>query len=611
MKKVLSQFKPFLVIFAAILLAVLFCPQKTEAAASPLTIITREQWEADADYLLDSDKDTIWPLQYQRPQKFVIHHTAGSNGGDNPEATVRAIYYYHAQILGWGDIGYNYLIDSQGNIYEGRKGGDGVVGAHAFRDSGCNVVRFGGSKEGIDFNEGTIGISLLGNYEESQPSQKAINALVKLIAHKGASLGINPNAKLTWRDIANMPNVVGHQDVDCTLCPGSNVEIKLSSIRSSALSLYQSLKDTGASFIPVAKAELTEQSAKEITLEPGETATIWAKYKNTGNFTWRRYFEDTVYLASADYGSNSLLQLTSADGNHIDLLTANVAPQEIGKISFTIEAPADQLEITDEFYLMYDGKEIPDTRFNIKVNVIGFDYAGNLIDNDVLSATFTGARLKTTFSFQNRGVVTWTKNNTHLNIYDLGLAPSVYQDGSWASPYGQIVLNEEAVKSGQTGTFTFYLKSPNSPGNYKQIFKLFCEDQEAINGEFDLVTRVDSHFKAELVEHNIPQAIQSAWRPKAVVKFKNTGLAIWDQNMRLNIYDLNYKPSLFYDSSWNSTIGQIRLKEKVVRHGEIGTFEFYYFNRQPGFYHQLFELDWLRNDMEVTGGNFGLVTRVD
>ena len=76
-------------------------------------IISRAAWGADENLM-------TWTPEYRTVRKFVVHHTATSNGDLDPAATVRAIYYYHAVTRGWGDIGYNYLIDAQGRIYEGR-----------------------------------------------------------------------------------------------------------------------------------------------------------------------------------------------------------------------------------------------------------------------------------------------------------------------------------------------------------------------------------------------------------------------------------------------------------------------------------------------------------
>ena len=93
-------------------------------ATGPLNVISRAEWEADEDWRLDAGGDELWPAEYQWPEKFVIHHTAGSDGTSDPKGTIRGVYYWHAVVLGWGDIGYNYIIDQRGNIYEGRYGGD-------------------------------------------------------------------------------------------------------------------------------------------------------------------------------------------------------------------------------------------------------------------------------------------------------------------------------------------------------------------------------------------------------------------------------------------------------------------------------------------------------
>jgi len=122
--------------------------------------------------------DTLtWPLQYMlRIRKIVIHHTDseirdinGDSKMDNRDykAIVRAIYHYHAITRGWGDIGYNYLIDPLGNVYEGRYGGDKVIGAHVL----CH-------------NNGSMGIAVIGNYSEKDVPEPALNALISLIAKK-------------------------------------------------------------------------------------------------------------------------------------------------------------------------------------------------------------------------------------------------------------------------------------------------------------------------------------------------------------------------------------------------------------------------------------------
>ena len=97
----------------------------------------------------ENGQELVWPIQkVQKVNKIVVHHTADKLDGRSDEEILRAIYAYHAVTRGWGDIGYNYIVGQNGRIYEGRAGGDYVVGAHAAYN-----------------NIGSVGISVLGDYE--------------------------------------------------------------------------------------------------------------------------------------------------------------------------------------------------------------------------------------------------------------------------------------------------------------------------------------------------------------------------------------------------------------------------------------------------------------
>ena len=120
-------------------------------------------------------------MQYpEEIKKIIVHHTASTKNLDDPMQAMRDIYYYHAISRGWGDIGYNYIIDTSGNIYEGRFGGEGVIAAH----SG-------------PANHGSIGIAVLGNYQSDQVPEAVTNSLNKLINLKSKIHGFNPAGKST------------------------------------------------------------------------------------------------------------------------------------------------------------------------------------------------------------------------------------------------------------------------------------------------------------------------------------------------------------------------------------------------------------------------------
>lgn len=181
-------------------------PQEVTSGVPQPRIISRKGWGATESWATREPG-------YRRPVTFVIHHTVTTNNPQNPAAIVRAILRYHAISRGWGDIGYNFLIDRQGNIYEGRKGGDGVVGVHAGR-----------------YNYGSIGIALLGDYRSAQMTPAMKEALLSLMAWEADRFGIHPLESSHFID-RDLPHVLGHRDVMATVCPGDQVYRLLPELR--------------------------------------------------------------------------------------------------------------------------------------------------------------------------------------------------------------------------------------------------------------------------------------------------------------------------------------------------------------------------------------------
>ena len=161
-------------------------------------------------------KEYLWPLQYSASVKMLVVHHSALVVKDDPRPSVervRAIYKYHALTKGWGDIGYHYIIDERGQVYEGRQGGKGVVGGHVY----CN-------------NVGTIGIVLLGNFEVEQPSQAQAKSLQWLLADLGKTYKLNLSAPVQFHGKKFDSPIVGHRDLLSTLCPGYYLAGALSQI---------------------------------------------------------------------------------------------------------------------------------------------------------------------------------------------------------------------------------------------------------------------------------------------------------------------------------------------------------------------------------------------
>jgi hypothetical protein len=199
-------------------------------ATTDPAIVTRAQWGADESIKKTGPNcsRTFWPVQ-----QLFVHHTAGTNYDPNPRATMRAIYWYHTVRRGWCDIGYNFVIGWDGLIYEGRWARRYEPWEiHSSEDLTGRAVR-GAHVE--NFNSGSVGVSLMGNFSTARLPPRMRGALVRLLAWEvdrhdlalGRHIYRNPETGLRRR----LPVIAGHRDADRTACPGGNVYRALPSIR--------------------------------------------------------------------------------------------------------------------------------------------------------------------------------------------------------------------------------------------------------------------------------------------------------------------------------------------------------------------------------------------
>jgi len=174
------------------------------------TIVSRSGWGADESLRFD-DYGEIWPREYQLVKKVIVHHTVTPNNQDT-FATVRSIYYYHAVEQGWGDIGYNYLVGHDGRIFQGRVGGDNVVGGHSFQ-----------------YGFGSSGISCLGTFNTADVSASCWSSLIAIVAWTGRNL--DPQGSSAFHENPNLRNICGHRDTNITECPGNALYADLPALR--------------------------------------------------------------------------------------------------------------------------------------------------------------------------------------------------------------------------------------------------------------------------------------------------------------------------------------------------------------------------------------------
>ncbi|GAA2528259.1 N-acetylmuramoyl-L-alanine amidase [Streptomyces levis] len=206
-------------------------PGVVPPAAGPLApdrpaVTARSAWGADESLVKD-------PPTYTGDTKAMfVHHTAGTNDYACSESAsiVRGVFLYHVKSNGWNDIGYHFLVDKCGTVFEGRAGGidKPVLGAHAY-----------------GFNTDTSSVSVLGDYSATTANAAVRESVAKVAAWKLGLYGIDPtgtvvltaganNGKYKLGEKVTMHRISGHRDGYPTECPGQHLYDDLPQIRTLA-----------------------------------------------------------------------------------------------------------------------------------------------------------------------------------------------------------------------------------------------------------------------------------------------------------------------------------------------------------------------------------------
>jgi hypothetical protein len=175
-------------------------------------IFSRAQWGADESMREKSS------LSYFEVHAGFVHHTVNANDYTRAQvpSLLRGIYAYHTQSRGWSDVGYNFLVDRFGRIWEGRYGGVDrpVVGAHT-----------------LNYNDYSFAMSAIGNYDVKKPSKAIVEAYGALFAWKLSLHGVDASSPKQWVGSKYFQAINGHRDAASTACPGRYLYAKIPQIR--------------------------------------------------------------------------------------------------------------------------------------------------------------------------------------------------------------------------------------------------------------------------------------------------------------------------------------------------------------------------------------------
>lgn len=249
------------------------------------TYLDRNDWCPAGNCPKSTSPSTI------NPTHIVIHHSAGQTISSDYSAVVRSYWDFHVNTRGWSDIGYNWLVDPNGKLYEGR--GDRIRGAH----SAC-------------MNDVSTGICFIGDYENFQPSNAGLNILKDFIAWDATSKNIDIKSSSYVSGLGVMDHLSGHKDgkinfpfssCSSTLCPGNNLHGKIGTIKND-VALYAcyvsnaNVPKTPASFSVIRKG----MTNVEINIKSVANVTKYGIYKSTDNINYQKIEESSSTSFTVD-----------------------------------------------------------------------------------------------------------------------------------------------------------------------------------------------------------------------------------------------------------------------------------------------------------------------
>lgn len=242
-----------------------FAPSPAEALTRRPRFITRDQWGADPELM------NCTPLVAGVLKMGFVHHTAGTNSYTREQAddVVRGVYAYHTNGRGWCDIGYNFLVDRFGDVFEGRSGGvtNNVIGAAQ-----------------MGFNTGAVSVSMVGIFDAAPPPEAALRALERVLAWRLDVGHVNPSARTVMVSAGGdttkyaagatvrLPTISGHRDTGITACPGQSLYALLPRIRS----------DVAAMGLP----KIYKPTLSTTSIVIGQPADVRIRAKGSTSMTW-------------------------------------------------------------------------------------------------------------------------------------------------------------------------------------------------------------------------------------------------------------------------------------------------------------------------------------
>lgn len=501
---------------------------RAKAADISPRIISRAEWGCP-----EATSSPSWPPNYWALQRVMVHHTVTAGTPPNGAAAVRSIWQSHAVNQGWGDIGYNYLVDVSGNIFQGRYFDQAFASAN-------NVVVEGGHS--YSFNDYSAGIATIGNFDASQPYGQLNESVSNIAGYLMSKANLTPWATYVDEGVASsLPDgtpprggraqfrLAGHRDYLSTACPGRYEYAQLGNIRNRTtdyVSYYMGFRNYDYSYQGQGVNGSPSSSA---TLRTGQTATFYLDLKNEGLATWQnsganpvrlgtdRYrdrpsgYADPSWINPARPGTFSEKVTIAGDGSKTTAPASSIAPGEIARFTFQLRGGTFGGTHAEFYRPLAEGITWFNRDLGIFWNVTNvpdtFSYQWLTQSGSVSNLPNTQSTLSLTV--KNTGNVAWTNTGdantvrigtSHPNDRGSGIAdpswPAQHRVGTFAGKTyldgsgqpirdggGNVTYDNAAtsIQPGEAATFVFQSLSPNRPYAAAEFFNLVVDGKTWLN----------------------------------------------------------------------------------------------------------------------------------
>jgi hypothetical protein len=426
-------------------------PTAKASVGSP-RIISRAEWGCP-----EATSSPRWTPNYYGPLgRVMVHHTVTAGNPSNSAAEVRGVWYTHANSNGWGDIGYNYLVDKAGNIFQGRFYNQADADAQHAEVEGGHTY---------GFNDYSIGIAALGTYSSTGPTGQLLDGIGHIAGYKMAPYNLAPWSTYVDEGVPSPTpdgtsprggrgqyRIGGHRDYLSTECPGNALYPYLGQIRDTATNYFNYYVVGRQYDYSYVGQKINGTSAASVNLRNGQTATFSVDVKNEGENTWSNTGSTPVRLGTANpLGHNSSLAhsswlapnrpatFTQKVVNGTPQSTSTIAPGEIARFTFTVQAPNATATIYPYYQLIAENYAWFPRNVGIyfTVNLQADTYAAQWLDQSYNVPTVAGQQGTLNLTLKNNSTATWT-NTGDANTIRLGTdRPKDHQsalyDPSWIS----------------------------------------------------------------------------------------------------------------------------------------------------------------------------------